>query len=677
MYPSDCVPPRIYGMGKAYKPEKNYPMCPVVSTINTPPYGTLEYMVKIIEPTLNKNTTRLINSKIEKVDETLDKTFPINMSVEEALALKMNTDLNDKQYQMIKNSALVHNVHIYPKLHDIFEEKLKYYPENMHFSEISAKCTLQSMLDHTVSRITEMIDMPNCGQGNEIFGVLYGKIGFLTAFVPLLLKVEDVEIWKNGNPSSCNFCRPLHLQYKKENFIMRKRIRSKKSNKYLKDVSQNRQTQSKKNYYSSLLNKTFGNARKTLNVIKELTGVGIVKSDNLPKRLQRDDNRGDAFVNKEIAETFNSFFINIGKMLAGGIPEGKKSFKFFLKKSDSFMEESELLIDELRLAISMLKTNKSAGLDKVNPDVVKAVSDIIKKPLFKIFNLSLKNGIFPDQLKLAKIIPIYKGGDDSIKSNYRPISILSCFSKILERIMHNRLYNYLEESNILYDKHFGFRNNHSTEHAVIDLANQILNGFDNDSYTLGIFLDLSKAFDTVNHKILIYKLHNYGVVHSNLKWLQCYLQNRKQGVPYDLTCSPFESINCGVPQGSILGPLLFLIYINDIYLSSKILNYIIFADGTNVFFSDSNLKNIFYIVNTELIYLNEWFEANKLSLNIEKTKYILFETKSTQSCNVCDVKPKEMNNIGLLKAKTENESALGLGGSALHCWIKCLDLFSV
>ncbi|XP_065652667.1 uncharacterized protein LOC136079922 [Hydra vulgaris] len=409
------------------------------------------------------------------------------------------------------------------------------------------------------------------------------------------------------------------------------------------DFSKAFDTQSKKNYYSSLLNKTFGNARKTWNVVKEITGVGIVKSDNLPKRLQRDDNRGDAFVNKEIAETFNSFFINIGKELAGAIPEGKKSFKFFWKKSDSFMEESELLIDELRLAISMLKTNKSAGLDEVNPDVVKAVSDIIEKPLFKIFNLSLKNGIFPDQLKLAKIIPIYKGGDDSIKSNFRPISILSCFSKILERIMHNRLYNYLEKNNILYHKQFGFRNNHSTEHAVIDLANQILNGFDNDSYTLGIFLDLSKTFDNVNHKILVYKLHNYGVVHSNLKWLQCYLQNRKQGVPYDLTCSPFESINCGVPQGSI--PLLILNYINDIYLSLKILNYIIFADDSNVFFSDPNLKNIFYIVNTELIYLNEWFKANKLSLNIEKTKYILF-AKSSKSENLPLKLPElTINNI--------------------------------
>ncbi|XP_065642282.1 uncharacterized protein LOC136073917 [Hydra vulgaris] len=184
--------------------------------------------------------------------------------------------------------------------------------------------------------------------------------------------------------------------------------------------------QSKKNYYSLLLNKTFGNARKTWNVIKEITGVRNVKIDNFPKRLQRDGNIGDAFVNKEIAETINDFFINIGKKLAGAIPERSKLFESFLKKSDSIMDESELLVDELRLAISMLKTNKSAGLDEINPDVVKAVSDIIEKPLFIIFNLSLRNGIFPDQLKLAKIIPIYKIGDDSIKSNYRPISILSC-----------------------------------------------------------------------------------------------------------------------------------------------------------------------------------------------------------------------------------------------------------
>jgi len=169
------------------------------------------------------------------------------------------------------------------------------------------------------------------------------------------------------------------------------------------------------------------------------------------------------------------------------------------------MDNSELSIEELRSAFDMLQTNKSVGLDEINGNVLKSVFDIIELPLFIIFKLSLKNGDFPDQLKLAKIIPIYKNGDDSLESNYRPISILSCFSKILERIMYNRIYNFIEKNNILYPKQFGFRRKHCTEHAAMDLANNILKGFDDNNFTLGLFVDLSKAFDTVDHEILVYK----------------------------------------------------------------------------------------------------------------------------------------------------------------------------
>ncbi|XP_065639673.1 uncharacterized protein LOC124815345 [Hydra vulgaris] len=149
------------------------------------------------------------------------------------------------------------------------------------------------------------------------------------------------------------------------------------------------------------------------------------------------------------------------------------------------MDNSELSIEELRSAFDMLQKNKSAGLDEINTNVLKSVFDIIELPLFIIFKLSLKNGDFPDQLKFAKIIPIYKNGDDSLESNYRPISILSCFSKVLERIMYNRIYNFIDKNNILYPKQFGFRRNHCTEHAVMDLASNILKGFDGNNYTLG------------------------------------------------------------------------------------------------------------------------------------------------------------------------------------------------
>ena len=144
--------------------------------------------------------------------------------------------------------------------------------------------------------------------------------------------------------------------------------------------------------------------------------------------------------------------------------------------------------------------------------------------------------------------------------NYRPISVLPCFSKILERIIYNRLYKYLTDNNILYKKQFGFQTRHSTEHAIIQLVDQINSNFEKDQYTLGVFIDLSKAFDTVDHKILIAKLENYGMKGINLLWFKSHQENRKQFIQDDISITSFKSIICGVPQGSILGPLLFLIY---------------------------------------------------------------------------------------------------------------------
>lgn len=247
-----------------------------------------------------------------------------------------------------------------------------------------------------------------------------------------------------------------------------------------------------------------------------------------------------------------------------------------------------------------------------------------------IFNLSLKNGVFPDRLKLARVIPVFKSGDDSNLSNYRPISILPCFSKILERIMYNRLSSYLQNHNILYNNQYGFKKGHSTQHAVIKLVDEILIGFDKNKHTLGVFIDLAKAFDTVDHEILLYKLNNYGIKNKNLKWFRCYLNNRKQALFYNKTYTSLETITHGVPQGSILGPLLFLIYINDIFLSSSILNFILFADDTQAFYTHSNINTIFNTVNQELEELSDWFKANKLSVNIDKSSYILF-TKSSNS----------------------------------------------
>ena len=227
-------------------------------------------------------------------------------------------------------------------------------------------------------------------------------------------------------------------------------------------------------------------------------------------------------------------------------------------------------------------------------------------------------------MKIAKVAPIFKSGKKELLTKYRAISVLSCFSKILERIMYNRVYNYLNYNNLHFRKQFGFRKGHSTDRALITLIDSIYDSFNQNKYTLGVFIDLSKAFDTVNHNILIDKLNSYGIKSNSLKWFSSYLSNRKQFVQAGaIKTSSLDSI-CGVSQGSILGPLLFIIYVNDFCCVSKIFEPIIFADDTNLFFSHKSIKELFHIANLELNKVFKCFNANKLSLNKDKTKYTFF-----------------------------------------------------
>ena len=245
-------------------------------------------------------------------------------------------------------------------------------------------------------------------------------------------------------------------------------------------------------------------------------------------------------------------------------------------------------------------------------------------PLKYLFGKSIEKGIFPSALKIARVTPIFKGGDPSDISNYRSISVLPCFSKMLERITYNRLYKYQTNEKLLYSKQFGFQTGLSTEHAIVKLVDQIYKSFEKDHYTLGVFIDLSKAFDTVYHAILIRKLKMCGIKGINLAWFHSYLTNSIQYISITLDLeTDTKNICCGIPQGSILGPLLFLLYVNDLHNSSA-LDPIMFADDTNLFYEHKELKTLFSLVNQELQKINEWFEANKLSLNVGKTEYSLF-----------------------------------------------------
>ena len=264
------------------------------------------------------------------------------------------------------------------------------------------------------------------------------------------------------------------------------------------------------------------------------------------------------------ANGFNKYFTKIWTKLASSIPVSSKVFKQFMNVSKALLQEYALMDEELEKAFNSLKSNKSSRFDDISSSVVKFCASGIFNPLKHIFNLSLQTGIFPNGMKIARVSPIFKKGEEFFFTNYRPISVLPCFSKRLERIMYKRLYKYLLQNNIFYEKQFGLEASNSMEHAVIELISKILDAFNKNKYTLGILIDLSKEFDTVDHDKLLKKLDIHGIKGQNLKWFHSYLTNRKQFITCPDQNTDLEVLGCGVSQDSILEPLLFLIFVNDL-----------------------------------------------------------------------------------------------------------------
>ena len=380
---------------------------------------------------------------------------------------------------------------------------------------------------------------------------------------------------------------------------------------------------SKKSYYSSYFNEHKDNIQKVWQGIRSL-----VNTKSTSKGLSQLEINGSIIDDpKKIANHVNNFFVNIGPELDKSIPRiDNISPSRFLKNRIQLNFLIAHVSDEDVINIIQSLPNKGTGPASIPLRMLKVAADLIAIPLCHIINISFSTGIFPDALKIAKVIPLHKGGSTQDENNFRPISLLSIFDKIIEKLMHKRLYHFLESHEILYKNQFGFRKSNSTIFALIEITERIKESIDNGMYGCGIFIDLKKAFDTVNHKILLSKLEHYGIRDVALKWFESYLSNRKQFVVINGEKSDFKNILCGVPQGSVLGPLLFLLYINDLPNVSNKLMFYLFADDTNIYFESKSLSQLEKVVNEELKHLSLWLKVNRLALNIQKTNFLVFRS---------------------------------------------------
>ena len=400
-----------------------------------------------------------------------------------------------------------------------------------------------------------------------------------------------------------------------------------KSIKY-KNVLRQTLKNEEKNYYETQFLSKANDARKTWKIINSLLNKNSKKEVPCLFKINN-TNTSDS---KEIVNAFNKFFVEIGPRLAEKISPPKL---FHSVNSTSFIKDSMVIFpvdpQEIYNIIQSLKNTTACGVDQIPISVIKSVSKSISSPLASLINHSVANGIFPDRLKVAKVIPIYKSGDKSQISNYRPISLLNTFSKIYEKFLLSRLETYLNKNSILYDGQFDFRKKRSTALALASFLDIVTEALDNSQYALSLFIDLSKAFDTIDHSLLLKKLSSYGIRGLALDLIKDYLSNRYQFVEINGVPSELMSISCGVPQGSILGPMLFLLYINDMYTCTKILKLILFADDTTIVFTSNDLNKLIRTVNKELVLLSDWFALNKLSLNSLKTNYMIFKNNNLDS----------------------------------------------
>ena len=423
----------------------------------------------------------------------------------------------------------------------------------------------------------------------------------------------------------------------------------------------------KKLYVSDNLEANKGNLRKTWNVINDLTSGNSGKSTNILEIKVDDKITSNPM---DIAQIINDHFTNVAQVLAQDIPVVDVNPESYLKPTDHSFSLQIPSVDIVSNVLSKIDEKKATGLDMIPSKLLKMAANIVAPSFTSIFSKSILTGIYPNDWKTAKVTPLFKKGIKSDPNNYRPISVIPIISKVFERIVYNQLFHYLDDNKLLPGCQSGFRSLHSTLTALLEATNAWSVNIDNGLLNGVVFIDLTKAFDTIDHEIILRKMSYLGVDQAAIKWFSSYLSGRTQRCNVSGKLSSARTLSCGVPQGSILGPLLFLIYINDLLNSRGGAVPRMFADDTNLTLSAKTLTELKLALTPELNNLSCWLKANKLSLNVAKTELMIIGSRQRLSAQYDDV---EIRIDDQIIKRVDHTKSLGLTIDAQLSWGKHVE----
>ena len=533
--------------------------------------------------------------------------------------------------------ALIHDIHA--KQNTVDEIKYRLI-NNSTLDNLAA-----SLLNYSFDDILNSQDIDFCIEKlhNILLSEFYANCPVITKRI---FKRDKAKPWINGRIKHLIRNREKsYLQYRQNliNFASFKRYR----NYVTGQISF-----AKKQYFSNLLYTIKKDMKKTWRIFNNLIKPGKQNKNNIIESLLI--NGCEVTDNTQISNAFNDHFSTVGRNISQSFERNQHAVSSPPNVPNSFFFRAISDDDVIKIIINL--KNKSCNIDTYPAKVLKHLSYIISPILADIINKSLSRGYFPKILKIARVIPLHKDKSKNDVNNYRPISCLPLLSKIFERIVHNQLYSFLEKYNLISPDQYGFRKKRSTTDAIMDQLDFIYKNLDNGDIVISIFMDYSKAFDCLDHIILSNKLDANGIRGIAKQWFISYLSNRLQYVSVNNTNSSLSPITHGVPQGSILGPLLFLLFINDFPSVNRFFKTTLFADDSTLtckFDNKTNHHNIVQRLESELEPVYNWLVMNKIKINYDKSKFIVYSYRKRY-----ELGPLKFGNSQL--HSTDNTKFLGL-----------------